>query len=106
MELKASIEQCVGSKPLESTPEPAEPLPPAAAPDRTPTPTSAEVRWGRAGSFGVGVAESALGSDHACVPLHTNFFQLPALLEAWEPLLSFRDLLSALGALAQSFCHM
>ncbi|XP_039565058.1 protrudin isoform X1 [Passer montanus] len=42
MELKASIEQCVGSKPLESTPEPAEPLPPAAAPDRTPTPTSAE----------------------------------------------------------------
>lgn len=44
MELKASVEQCVGSKPLESTPEPAEPLPPAAAPDRTPTPTSAEVR--------------------------------------------------------------
>ncbi|NXS04825.1 ZFY27 protein, partial [Oxylabes madagascariensis] len=42
LELKASIEQCVGSKPLESTPEPAEPLPPAAAPDRTPTPTSAE----------------------------------------------------------------
>ncbi|NWY64216.1 ZFY27 protein, partial [Erithacus rubecula] len=42
MELKASIEQCVGSKPLEKTPEPVEPLPPAAAPDRTPTPTSAE----------------------------------------------------------------
>ncbi|NXB72437.1 ZFY27 protein, partial [Donacobius atricapilla] len=42
MDLKASIEQCVASKPLESTPEPAEPLPPAAAPDRTPTPTSAE----------------------------------------------------------------
>ncbi|NXD36449.1 ZFY27 protein, partial [Copsychus sechellarum] len=42
MELKASVEQCVGSKPLERTPEPAEPLPPAAAPDRTPTPTSAE----------------------------------------------------------------
>ncbi|XP_029814355.1 protrudin [Manacus vitellinus] len=42
MELKASIEQCVGTKPLESTPEPAEPLPAAAAPDRTPTPTSAE----------------------------------------------------------------
>ncbi|NXT68909.1 ZFY27 protein, partial [Chaetops frenatus] len=42
MELKASIEQCVGSKPLESPPEPAEPLPPPAAPDRTPTPTSAE----------------------------------------------------------------
>lgn len=47
MELKASIEQCVGSKPLENTPEPAEPLPPAAAPDRTPTPTSAEVRSGQ-----------------------------------------------------------
>ncbi|KAL2302909.1 hypothetical protein Nmel_010362, partial [Mimus melanotis] len=46
MELKASIEQRVGSKPLERTPEPAEPLPIAAAPDRTPnrtpTPTSAE----------------------------------------------------------------
>ncbi|KAJ7399212.1 Protrudin [Pitangus sulphuratus] len=42
MELKASIEQCMGTKPLESTPEPAEPLPAAAAPDRTPTPTSAE----------------------------------------------------------------
>lgn len=44
MELKASIEQCVGTKPLESTPEPAEPLPAAAPPDRTPTPTSTEVR--------------------------------------------------------------
>ncbi|KAM6092848.1 protrudin isoform 3-T3 [Theristicus caerulescens] len=42
MELKASIEQCVGTKPLESTPEPAEPLPAAAPPDRTPTPTSTE----------------------------------------------------------------
>ncbi|KAM6130660.1 LOW QUALITY PROTEIN: protrudin [Phoenicopterus ruber ruber] len=42
MELKASIEQCVGTKSLESTPEPAEPLPPAAPPDRTPTPTSTE----------------------------------------------------------------
>ncbi|XP_053928176.1 protrudin isoform X2 [Cuculus canorus] len=43
MELKASIEQCVGTKPLESVPEPTEPLPAAAAPpDRTPTPTSTE----------------------------------------------------------------
>ncbi|NXV92616.1 ZFY27 protein, partial [Calonectris borealis] len=42
MELKASIEQCVGTKPLESTPEPAEPLPTAAPLDRTPTPTSTE----------------------------------------------------------------
>ncbi|NXW03134.1 ZFY27 protein, partial [Fregetta grallaria] len=42
MELKASIEQCVGTKPLESTPEPAEPLPAAAPLDRTPTPTSTE----------------------------------------------------------------
>ncbi|XP_067995663.1 protrudin isoform X2 [Melanerpes formicivorus] len=42
MELKASIEQCVGTKPLESTSEPAEPLPPAAPLDRTPTPTSTE----------------------------------------------------------------
>lgn len=45
MELKASIEQCVGTKPLESTPEPADPLPAAAPPDRTPTPTSTEVRY-------------------------------------------------------------
>lgn len=44
MELKASIEQCVGTKPLESTPEAAEPLPAAAPLDRTPTPTSTEVR--------------------------------------------------------------
>ncbi|XP_009906483.2 protrudin isoform X2 [Dryobates pubescens] len=42
MELKASIEQCVGTKPLETTSEPAEPLPPAAPLDRTPTPTSTE----------------------------------------------------------------
>ncbi|NXL41224.1 ZFY27 protein, partial [Podilymbus podiceps] len=42
MELKASIEQCVGTKPLESAPEPAEPLPAAAPLDRTPTPTSTE----------------------------------------------------------------
>ncbi|KAM9232709.1 protrudin isoform 2-T2 [Leptosomus discolor] len=42
MELKASFEQCVGTKPLESTPEPAEPLPAAAPLDRTPTPTSTE----------------------------------------------------------------
>ncbi|NXX99806.1 ZFY27 protein, partial [Centropus bengalensis] len=43
MELKASIEQRVGTKPLRSVPEPAEPLPAAAAPlDRTPTPTSTE----------------------------------------------------------------
>ncbi|KAF1563243.1 UNVERIFIED_CONTAM: Protrudin, partial [Eudyptes pachyrhynchus] len=42
MELKASIEQCVGTKPLESTPEAAEPLPAAAPLDRTPTPTSTE----------------------------------------------------------------
>ncbi|NXT91143.1 ZFY27 protein, partial [Anhinga rufa] len=42
MELKASVEQCVGTKPLKSTPEPAEPLPAAAPPDRTPTPTSTE----------------------------------------------------------------
>ncbi|NWW50927.1 ZFY27 protein, partial [Pedionomus torquatus] len=41
-ELKASVEQCVGSKPLESTPEPAEPLPAAAPLDQTPTPTSTE----------------------------------------------------------------
>ncbi|XP_066856318.1 protrudin isoform X2 [Anser cygnoides] len=41
-ELKASIEQCLGTKPLESAPEPAEPLPAAAPPDRTPTPTSTE----------------------------------------------------------------
>uniref|UniRef100_A0A8C8B9L4 Protrudin n=1 Tax=Otus sunia TaxID=257818 RepID=A0A8C8B9L4_9STRI len=42
MELKASFEQSVGTKPLESTPEPVEPLPAAAPPDRTPTPTSTE----------------------------------------------------------------
>ncbi|KAM6265908.1 protrudin [Porphyrio hochstetteri] len=42
MELKASIEQRVGNKPLESAPEPAEPLPAAAPLDRTPTPTSTE----------------------------------------------------------------
>uniref|UniRef100_A0A672VC56 Protrudin n=1 Tax=Strigops habroptila TaxID=2489341 RepID=A0A672VC56_STRHB len=42
LELRASIEQRVGSKPLESTPEPAEPLPAAPPPDRTPTPTSTE----------------------------------------------------------------
>ncbi|XP_040462399.1 protrudin isoform X2 [Falco naumanni] len=42
MELKATIEQCVGTKPLESIPEPAEPLPAAAPLDRTPTPTSTE----------------------------------------------------------------
>ncbi|XP_062435717.1 protrudin isoform X2 [Rhea pennata] len=42
LELKASIEQCLGTKPLESMPEPAEPLPPAAPLDRTPTPTSTE----------------------------------------------------------------
>ncbi|KAM6390806.1 LOW QUALITY PROTEIN: protrudin [Pluvialis apricaria] len=42
MELKASVEQCVGNKPLESNPEPSEPLPAAAPPDRTPTPTSTE----------------------------------------------------------------
>ncbi|XP_040419646.1 protrudin isoform X1 [Cygnus olor] len=41
-ELKASIEQRLGTKPLESAPEPAEPLPAAAPPDRTPTPTSTE----------------------------------------------------------------
>ncbi|XP_068544337.1 protrudin isoform X1 [Anas acuta] len=41
-ELKASIEQCLGTKPLQSAPEPAEPLPAAAPPDRTPTPTSTE----------------------------------------------------------------
>nr|XP_013798846.1 PREDICTED: protrudin [Apteryx mantelli mantelli] len=42
LELKASIEQCLGTKPLENTPEPAEPLPAAAPLDRTPTPTSTE----------------------------------------------------------------
>ncbi|XP_065528109.1 protrudin isoform X1 [Lathamus discolor] len=42
LELRASIEQCVGAKPLESIPEPAEPLPAAAPLDRTPTPTSTE----------------------------------------------------------------
>ncbi|KAM6104895.1 LOW QUALITY PROTEIN: protrudin-like [Pterocles gutturalis] len=42
MELKASIEQRLGTKPIESTPEPAEPLPAAAPLDRTPTPTSTE----------------------------------------------------------------
>ncbi|NXP83043.1 ZFY27 protein, partial [Ramphastos sulfuratus] len=42
MELKAFIEQCVGTKPLESTSEPAEPMPPAAPLDWTPTPTSTE----------------------------------------------------------------
>ncbi|NXW33690.1 ZFY27 protein, partial [Phaetusa simplex] len=42
MELKVSVEQCVGTKPLESAPEPAEPLPAAPPPDRTPTPTSTE----------------------------------------------------------------
>ncbi|XP_069719939.1 protrudin [Phaenicophaeus curvirostris] len=43
MELKSSIEQCVGTKTVESVPEPTEPLPAAAAPpDRTPTPTSTE----------------------------------------------------------------
>ncbi|XP_071604642.1 protrudin isoform X2 [Heliangelus exortis] len=42
MELKVSVEQCVGTKPLAHAPEPAEP-PPAAPPlDRTPTPTSTE----------------------------------------------------------------
>ena len=46
MELKASIEQRVGTKPLERAPEPAEPLPAAAPLDRTPTPTSTEVRQG------------------------------------------------------------
>lgn len=55
-ELKASIEQCLGTKPLQSAPEPAEPLPAAAPPDRTPTPTSTEVRGGRAGACGVGAA--------------------------------------------------
>ncbi|NWQ72835.1 ZFY27 protein, partial [Columbina picui] len=42
MELKASLEQCVGTKPVESTPEPAEPLPASAPLDQTPTPTSTE----------------------------------------------------------------
>ncbi|KAM4669155.1 protrudin isoform 1-T1 [Amazona ochrocephala] len=42
LELRASIEQCVGAKPLESTPEPAEPLPAAVPLDQTPTPTSTE----------------------------------------------------------------
>ncbi|NXY79645.1 ZFY27 protein, partial [Glareola pratincola] len=42
MELRASVEQCVGTKPLETAPEPAEPLPAAPPPDRTPTPTSTE----------------------------------------------------------------
>ncbi|NXG78149.1 ZFY27 protein, partial [Baryphthengus martii] len=42
MELKASIEQCMGTRPLESTPEPAEPPLTAAPLDRTPTPTSTE----------------------------------------------------------------
>ncbi|XP_064924374.1 protrudin isoform X9 [Columba livia] len=42
MELKASLEQCVGTKPIESTPEPAEPLPASAPLDQTPTPTSTE----------------------------------------------------------------
>ncbi|NXX73673.1 ZFY27 protein, partial [Urocolius indicus] len=42
MELKASMEQCVGTRPLESAPEPAEALSAAAPPDRTPTPTSTE----------------------------------------------------------------
>ncbi|XP_021255848.1 protrudin isoform X3 [Numida meleagris] len=41
-ELKASVEQSLGTKPLESTPEPAKPLPTDAPPDRTPTPTSTE----------------------------------------------------------------
>ncbi|OXB75500.1 UNVERIFIED_CONTAM: hypothetical protein H355_016561, partial [Colinus virginianus] len=41
-ELKASVEQSLGSKPLESTPEPVKPLPTDAPPDRTPTPTSTE----------------------------------------------------------------
>uniref|UniRef100_A0A8C4KGJ0 Zinc finger FYVE-type containing 27 n=1 Tax=Dromaius novaehollandiae TaxID=8790 RepID=A0A8C4KGJ0_DRONO len=42
LELKASLEQRVGTKPLENTPEPAESLPAAAPLDRTPTPTSTE----------------------------------------------------------------
>ncbi|NXK56875.1 ZFY27 protein, partial [Chauna torquata] len=42
MELKASIEQCLGTKPLESIPEPAKLMPADAPPDRTPTPTSTE----------------------------------------------------------------
>ncbi|XP_068806022.1 protrudin isoform X2 [Struthio camelus] len=42
LELKASIEQCLGTKPLESAPEPAEPLPAAAPLEQTPTPTSTE----------------------------------------------------------------
>ncbi|NXK12205.1 ZFY27 protein, partial [Herpetotheres cachinnans] len=42
MELKATIEQCVGTKPLESIPEPVDPLPAASPLDRTPTPTSTE----------------------------------------------------------------
>eukprot|EP00076_Gallus_gallus_P022677 XP_015144117.1 protrudin isoform X1 [Gallus gallus] len=41
-ELKASVEQSLGTKPLESAPEPAKPLPTDAPPDRTPTPTSTE----------------------------------------------------------------
>lgn len=44
MELKASLEQCVGPKSVESTPEPAEALPASAPLDQTPTPTSTEVR--------------------------------------------------------------
>lgn len=63
-ELKASIEQCLGTKPLQSAPEPAEPLPAAAPPDRTPTPTSTEVRGGRAGASGVG----AVGPPGLAVP--------------------------------------
>lgn len=47
LELRASIEQCVGAKRLESTPEPAEPLPAAAPLDQTPTPTSTEVSYGQ-----------------------------------------------------------
>ncbi|XP_065699870.1 protrudin isoform X6 [Patagioenas fasciata] len=42
MELKVSLEQCVGTKPIESTPESAEPLPASAPLDQTPTPTSTE----------------------------------------------------------------
>lgn len=83
MELKASIEQCVGTKPLESIPEPAEPLPAAAPPDQTPTPTSTEVRWGRADSHVVGAAGSALGSSCVCVSLYP---QIPSSCQlCWKP---------------------
>lgn len=37
----------------------------------------------------MGAARSALWFDCACVPLPTISFQLPALLEGWDPLLSY-----------------